>query len=242
MKKRLLLAAAAIAFLFTFNSCKPVIGSGAVKDESRPVSASFNSIDISAPVKANITIQEGATASVQLSGYENLLKEIKTEIKDNTLHITLPDGMRVETDKEVIANITVPSLAALDLSGASDADIKGKITGNEFSLDLSGSSHVVAEDISTSKFSVDVSGSGHIAVNSGTIQEADFAVSGSGNISAFGLQSQSVDAAVSGSGSIELTAMQHLDAAISGSGNVKYKGHPQVSQDISGSGSVSDAN
>lgn len=241
MKKRSLVAALAILAFSTLHSCKPVIGNGNMKEESRSVST-FNSIEISAPVKATITVQEGAAASVQLSGYENLLQQIKTEISNNKLRIFLPDGLRVETDKEVEAKITVPSLAALDLSGASDAVINGRITGNEFILDISGSSDVTADDISSSKFSVDVSGSGNVDVKAGTVQDADYEVSGAGSINAFGLQSQTADASVSGAGSIHLTAMQKLEVDISGAGGIKYKGHPQISQDISGAGSLSDAN
>jgi len=241
MKKRLLLAAVAVVLLCSLYSCKPIIGGGAVKDESRTV-GSFSAIHISAPVKAVITVQEGAAPSLQLNGYENLLKEIKTEIRNNVLTISLPDGMHVETDKNVVATITVPALVSLDLSGASDAEISGKITGKEFSFDISGSGNVIADDISVTSFSVDVSGSGNVEVKAGNVQDADYEVSGSGSISTFGLQVQNAQASVSGAGNIELTAMQKLDADISGAGNVQYKGHPQLSQNLSGAGSISEAN
>jgi len=241
MKKRLLAAAAAFILLCSLYSCKPVVGGGPVKSENR-AAGSFSAIHISAPVNAVITVQPGAAPSVQLSGYENLLKEIKTEIRNNELTISLPDGMHVQTDKDVTANITVPALTALDISGASNAEINGKITGNEFTVDISGSGNVTAADISVNKFSIDVSGSGNADITAGNVREAAYEVSGSGSISAFGLQVQDAQASVSGAGNIELTATQKLDADISGAGNVQYKGHPQISQDLSGAGAISEAN
>lgn len=242
MKKIILTGFAAATLLLVLNSCGRVRGSGPVGSENRTVAGSFNSVDVSAPLDVQITIQEGATASVQLNGYENLLKEIKTEIRNNTLRIYTPDGLRMATDKPLTAMVTVPSLAGLDLSGASKADVKGRISGDVFSVDISGMGAVHIAEVNTTKLDVDVSGAGDVSVESGTVQEASYSVSGTGDISAYGVQAKSAAAAVSGAGSIDLTATETLDAAISGAGSVKYKGHPKMSQHVSGAGSLEDGN
>lgn len=241
MNKRILLPAL-IPFL-ALVSCKPnyVTGSGNIKSDTRSV-AGFSKIEISAPVKAIIHMQEGATPSIQMSGYENLLKQIKTEVKENTLFITVPDGVNIESDKDVQADITLPSLVHLSLTGSADANILGNLTGNEFGMEITGVSDVVADNINVSNFDVTITGAGNLNVKQGKVQKANYAVTGSGDINAFPLLADLAEAAVSGAGDIELSAMQKLDVSITGAGDVRYKGHPTVSSQVTGAGSLDDAN
>ena len=240
-----LLTLCIVGALCTFlSSCKINVMKGeGPKGTATPAVASFNAIDIDLSIKANINVQAGAQPGVQLNGYENLLKHIKATVKDNTLHITSDlDEMWTISGNDVVAEITLPSLNALSLSGAPDADIHGNITGNTFNLDISGSSKVVIDNINVDTFASDASGVARITVNGGAVRKATYELSGAGTINAFPLQADETEASISGTGKSEVTALKKLDASISGAGSIKYKGHPSVSQDVSGVGSISDAN
>lgn len=228
---------------FFLNSCAHhvVIGSGKEATEDRNTTA-FENIDISTTLHATITIKPGAQPSVTLNGYQNILNNIKTEVKDNTLRIYTEDDIQFSVSKKTQAVITVPSLSALSLSGAPDAELHGNITGKNFKLDISGAADVKIDSVNSPDLTADLSGAGTIEINGGNVQHADFDISGAGSIKAFKLIANETTAQVSGAGSCDVNAQQKLEAHISGVGKVRYKGHPVVSSHVSGVGGVADAN
>lgn len=242
MKKQLLLLALGASISFTSCRVNELRGEGA-KGSNSPSVASFAYVDIDLPVKADIVVQEGAQTSVTFDGYKNVLEHVKVKVEGNKMRIytDLDETWEIDCD-EVVAHITVPSLAGLSLSGAPDADIHGNIRGREFNLDISGSSTVVIDNINVEQFKSDVSGAGEIRVKGGNVRVADYEISGAGKIVAFPLQTEQTSASISGAGKSEVSASHKLMASISGAGTVKYKGHPAVTKDVSGVGSVSDAN
>jgi len=243
MKKGFLLFLAAIgciSFAILFSSCGPPL-SGKSTTVSRE-GTYFNSILIEAAVDCKVTVQPGTTPSVQLSGPDNMVKLIKTKIEDSVLHIYTDDHFRIDWSDEVKANIIVPSLASLDMSGAGNTDVMGDVTGANLKLDMSGVGRLVLTSIHVTELIADVSGAGSIKIQSGTVQNAMYELSGTGSIDAFGAQHTVATTNVSGAGSINITALQKLTASISGVGNIRYKGHPVVSSDNSGVGKVTDAN
>jgi len=218
-----------------------MVGKGKILTDNRTVS-SFNSIDIDAPVKSNITVTPGAQPSLVLNGYENIVKIIKVRVEGNTLHIYTDNFLNLSSDKDVSAEITVPSLTSLSISGASDANINGNISGSDFSLRISGVGKVNIANVNVSNLSAHISGAGDVIINSGSVNTAIYQLSGTGSVSAFNLQTQQSSATVSGAGDIELNVQKQLDAHISGAGSIRYKGHPVISSGVSGIGKLTDAN
>src|ERR1043165_3872235 len=97
---RLLLSACILVLLLTAASCadRIVVGSGPARTEQRPVAGTFDKIDISAPVDAEIQVSTGAVPSVQLNGYSNLLRYVKTKVENGTLHIYVDDIVELHTE------------------------------------------------------------------------------------------------------------------------------------------------
>jgi predicted small secreted protein len=244
MKKHLLFVCAIVSFAFFVSSCRmnTLRGEGN-KTTLAPTLASFDAIEIEVPLKANITVQSGSQPGLQMNGYENVLKHIKTEVKGTTLHITcdLGDIWTIDCDG-MTTQITLPSLKTLTLTGAPDADIHGNITGSDFKLDISGAANVVIDNINVDTFTSDVSGAADITVKGGAVKSAGYEISGAGKVKAFPLQTTETKASISGAGTSEVTATSKLSAGISGAGTIKYKGHPSISQDVSGVGTIKDAN
>ncbi|MEI8279966.1 MAG: head GIN domain-containing protein [Bacteroidota bacterium] len=220
---------------------KTVTGSGPSISENRQVQK-FTAIDISSMVNATIIIDSSASPSIKVAGYENLVKLLKTEVKDNTLKIYMPDDINTNSDQDLTVLITVSTISALSLSGSVDADIQGNLRANDFDLDISGACDAKLHNIVTSNLSAGISGTGKVIINGGTAQKATFSVSGAGSIKAYPLQSSEAIVEVSGVGDIELTASQKLKVEISGAGNVHYKGHPEVSSETSGAGALVNSN
>lgn len=241
MKRLLLFSAFA---LLLHSSCKMNV----LKGEGKKITATqtvstFNAVVVDISLKADINVQDGAQPSVELDGYENLIKHIKTKVENNTLRIysDLDDTWKMES-KDVVARITLPSITALTLRGAPDADVHGNISGSDFKLDISGASDTKIDNVSADNFSLSVSGAADVTIKGGSVKHAEYDINGAGEVKAFPLQTTETLATISGAGSSEVTALEKLTAHISGAGSIKYKGHPAISQDISGVGDISDAN
>ncbi len=220
---------------------KDIEGSGAINSQSRTVSE-INKIHVGANIKAVINVQPGAEASVTISGYENLLAHVLTEMDGTTLNITTPDHENLISDQDLLATITVASLEELDLSGASDAVVNGTIAVPEFALDISGSGSANIMDVRAKEMNVSLSGNGKAIIENGEVADLNYDLSGSGIIDAFGLKGKNVDAEVSGAGKIKLSALSKLKADVSGAGNISYKGFPSIESNTSGVGTISSAN
>ncbi|HXS37363.1 MAG TPA: head GIN domain-containing protein [Flavipsychrobacter sp.] len=242
MRKSLLILIFPLSIIL-FTSCRQVSvrGHGKEGTDLRNLTQ-FTSIEIDAPVDATIDIQAGAQNSIELSGYQNLINYIKTEIKGGVLHIYTTDDIYFSTNTNVQAHVITNSLNSISISGASDAIVHGNATGSEFNVEVSGAAKVVLDTVNVQKFSSDVSGVAKIDIKAGKAQTAEYEVSGDGNINAFNLQCDDVTADISGTGKVEVNAQQKLTTEISGAGAVRYKGHPSLNSQTSGAGSVSDAN
>lgn len=234
--------AALVALVIASCGAHVIHGKGK-KSTEIPSVAAFNAVDVNVVSDVNITVTEGSAYGVELSGYENILKHIKTEVKDGTLSITydLDDTWNID-DEDTKIRISVPSLTALSLSGAPDVDVMGSIKGDAFKLDISGAGDVTIDNINTNKLDADLSGVAALKVKGGMVKMANYDISGAGKIEAFALQTEETTTSISGAGKSEVWASGKLTADISGAGSVKYKGSPQVEKSVSGVGSVSQEN
>jgi hypothetical protein len=244
MNKYLVLICIMCAALFA-SSCKRNVlkGEGDKTMTSLPVSSSFNALSIALPLKSVINIAPGSQPSVQLSGYENVIRHIHAKMDKNTLRLeTDLDEMWTLDSKDISIIITVPSLVSLELDGTSDADIHGAVIANDFHLSVSGASKIVIDNLTAPVFSADISGAGTLAINGGAARKSTYDINGAGTIHAFSFQSDTTAATISGAGTCEVTARQQLNANVNGAGTIKYKGHPGVVKDVSGIGTITDAN
>lgn len=242
MKRHLPGILCATPFLL-FASCAEhsVKGHGPSATELRQLpGASFDKVEISAPVDARITV--GGASSLNFDGYTNIIQLLRTEIKDGTLRIYVDKNTDISTNKNIVATISLPTLAGLDLSGSSNVTVAGEVNAPKFNLDISGAGNVDIQELHVQSFESDMSGATSLVMQRGEIGAGAYDISGSGEIKAFGVSQQSASLDLSGSAEAEVTVASKLDVKISGSGTVLYKGHPSVSQQIGGVGSVKDAN
>lgn len=237
--KRLSLFFPLVLTMLVLSSCgrRVVIGRGEMTSDERSPGP-FTMIDIEAPITADIHIKPGAPASIQLSGYENLLEQIQTTVAGNTLKIYTSDHTNLDTDKEILADITVPSLSDLRIQGSGDAKVYGSVTGDEFKLKISGAGNVWVEKVELDHLAATISGVGDVEVAGGSATSAEYTISGAGNMNSFAVNAADVVAKVSGTGQIDVFASKSLEAKVSGAGSIKYKGHPQLHSKTSGIGSV----
>lgn len=194
------------------SSVTGVKGSGAAKSEVRPIAGAFDAIDIGGAFDAEITV--GSEPRVELSGDDNLLPLITTELDGHTLRIGSKQNLRPSL--KLIARITAPQLTAVDVSGSADVKVHGA-RGDRLALHISGSGDLRGD---------------------GAVHELAVEVSGSGDLELASLTAERAHVRISGSGEADVAVSQNLDVDISGSGTVRYHGDPAIKKSISGAGDL----
>lgn len=189
-----------------------VSGSGVIKSETRVVS-DFTRIQVSG--SPDVTVEVGGAASVTLTGDDNLLPYVTTDVSEGELRIGMKPG-RYSFHRGLKLRVCTPSLEAITVNGSSDIGIRG---------------------LSGARFSAAINGSGDIRA-SGRVDSVDVHVSGSGDCDLEGLEARDGTISIHGSGDAKVFATARLDVSVSGSGDVRYKGDPKVTKQIHGSGDV----
>ncbi len=194
----------------------------------------FTSIGLA--IAADVIVTQGNSQEVTIHAQQNILDNIKTEVRNGNWEITYKENVK-EADR-VIVYITMKKLDGAYISGS------GKIKGtnvfdrsDDLEFAVSGSGDIELE-VETSDIQSAISGSGDIIL-SGNANTQEVAISGSGGISAYDLKTDKASISISGSGQCKVNVSSSLEVSIAGSGDVYYKGNPaKLDSSIVGSGDV----
>tara|TARA_Y100001960_G_C14783301_1_gene888524 strand:+ start:5709 stop:6365 length:657 start_codon:yes stop_codon:yes gene_type:complete len=175
-------------------------GNGKLSSEKRIIS-NFDAIKVSGSM--DVIYQKSPIAELSVEADSNLLDNIETVVKGQTLHINSKGAF--STNNKITIKCSSPSIEHVKISGSGD---------------------VVLQDIEEHELTLQISGSGDIDVN-GVCNDLTASVSGSGDIDAEELIAQHVVVNVAGSGDVVVTAKQSVVASVAGSGDIKVKGKPK---------------
>jgi Putative auto-transporter adhesin, head GIN domain len=189
-----------------------VVGSGKEVTQARQA-AQFRRIEIRG--STDVVARVGAAAAITVSGDDNIVPHVRTEVRGDTLVIDLEDGS-YSTRAPLRVTVSTPSLDGISISGSASAQASG---------------------VEAERFEARISGSGDMELK-GSAGDLAAWISGSGDMRLYGLSVRRAEVDVSGSGNVQLSAAESLDVEVSGSGDVSYRGNPARSVRISGSGSV----
>lgn len=233
--KHLLIAVAAVILLPLFISCEKIKGKGDVVTETRNT-GTYDAIDLA--MEATVYFTPGAEYTLQLSGQENVLDVVVTQVEGSRLVIKVKNGVVLGKHEPVKVFVTAPDVSMLDISGSGNIHQEGGWTGSDLYLDISGSGNISMDSVGANRLFATISGSGSMNAAAGQCEREELTISGSGNIDLRYVPCEWVYTSTSGSGSTYVNAVTLLDVTISGSGDVWYYGEPSVSTHISGSGNV----
>jgi len=236
MKKAITLIVA-ILCVTTINAQNRIKGNGNVVTVERTT----NDYDgISASGFYDVELIDGAEEKITLTGEDNILNYIETEVKGGTLVIKSKDNKNLipSQGKSVSIVIPVDEIDKIRLSGSGNFIGKKTLKTNDLDLQVSGAKNIDLS-IEATDISVATSGSCNIQLN-GDCEELRIRSSGSSNVKAYELDVDEANLELSGSSDVELTVNESLVSRVSGSGNIRYRGNPEkVRNQISGSGMIS---
>jgi len=210
-----------------------ITGSGNVITENRAVS-NFDRVEFAIPGKLNV--QQGSTESLGVSGEDNILPLLVTNVSAGKLTIRFKPGYNIHTTKPLEFTLMVKDLNEIGVSSSGSVFVQSLDTGN-LDLTLSSSGSITIETLHANNITARISSSGDISL-AGNADQLNLQISSSGKFQAADLQINSADVGISSSGDATLWVIQDLKAHISSSGNVYYYGSPTVTQSLSSSGKV----
>jgi hypothetical protein len=177
----------------------------------------FQALDVSGATRLDIAI--GSPTSVEVEGRDPFLKNLSTEVRDDTLYIESKrrDWVAIGTSPRVSIRITVPKLTALKLAGGNDVDLRGFAGGN-MSLRIEGAANI--------------DGAGYL-------DELTVFMAGAGHADLSKLTAKSTKVTVAGVGSVFVHPEESLDATMNGVGAIFYAGSPRnVNTRVNGLGTI----
>lgn len=195
--------------------------------------ASFNKIELD--ISANITIKQGSTQKVEVTGPQDLIDLLNKEVNGEEWDIKYTKR-NVKTTKTLEITITVEHLEEIDVNGSGDIKGVSAFHEDEMEISVNGSGNIDLE-IYVKELEIDINGSGDVNL-SGTADKLEVSINGSGDIKATDLQVEYAEFSVNGSGDSKLHVTKKLSATINGSGDIHYKGDPNIKTHRNGSGSI----
>jgi hypothetical protein len=255
---------AALAFLLVVAAgCTAVPGTGGnVSGSGNPTTktydlSGFNGLRIDNAFAATVT--RGDAYGISVTVDDNLVNDLRVELDGDTLQIGL-DPSKSYNDTTLKAEVTLPSLVALEVTGASTADVTGfasqdaldlqasgagsaDLTGmraGDVTINVSGGAHL-SGGLEAQKISGEVSGAGQVSLE-GSAMSAKLEASGAGKLDLGSLTLQDADLQLSGgaNGTVRVTGTLRVEA--SGGAHLDYYGSPTQKQiNVSGGAAVNSA-
>jgi hypothetical protein len=212
-----------------------ITGSGNIVTQEETFTG-FDKVEVSHAFKVNIS--QGDSFGVVVRVDDNLVKHLQVVRQGSTLKIGLKPGLRLNIRRATReAEVTMPELTGLDLSGASHGTISGFRSTKALDVDVSGASQLLG-NIETGDAQFNVSGASQVNL-SGSAQDVGIDASGASilKLADFPVADATVDA--SGASQVTVNPSGRLDADASGASRVHYLGSPTLGTiETSGASSV----
>lgn len=211
-------------------------GSGNI--ETREYSLdSFDEIDISNAFDADVTIAADADQKIEITADDNLFEEIEVELDGDTLKISVRGGSNLKVSTAMKATIVAPSLSAVEVSGATRADVRAGGSGLS-KLEASGASHIDVIDLETAELKIDVSGASSVSIAGTAGGSIELDVSGASEANLRELPIITADVDISGASNVDLGLAEAVEGSASGASHLRVASDTRIDVETSGSSSV----
>jgi hypothetical protein len=184
-----------------------------------------------------IEVKQGSNFSVSTTGRSEDLNDLEAKVTGGELRLGYKGSNWNRNRKTVYVSITMPSLQAVDFSGASQANV-AKFSGvSNMTIEVSGASKVNME-LAAKKVSLDLSGASALTLT-GNSDVLNGEISGASSFKGRDFHSKEVNLEASGASSAAVVANNALRAEASGASSIRYSGNVKdVSSSTSGASSV----
>jgi hypothetical protein len=196
----------------------------------------FDELDVSNAFQ--VDVGQGDDYRVVVRVDDNLEQYLQVVKQGSTLRIGLEPGRAYNLATATLeAEVSMPELAGMTLSGASRVTVTGFESTRSLEVDLSGASRLRG-DIDSGKARFQVSGASQVAL-SGSAEDVTIDASGASRVDLSDFAVGDADVEASGASTVTIDPSGTLDAVASGASHVYYLGNPTLGDvDTSGASSV----
>lgn len=224
MKKRFLfilsvVVLCSVAFISSCGLVDCVKGSGHPDSVKRKV-ADFTKIDIKGSYR--ILLKQDSSLSITVTGDDNLLKYIETNVSDDKLFIKSDKDMC--PNNQMTLTIGVHNINEITSIGALELYTKGMLNLQDLKLKFSGNTRTIL-GINAANLTTTAGGNAEITLK-GQAMTHTVNFTGSEKFNAFGFVVSDYDIESSGNTECDINVLHALDLHTSGASVVKYKGAP----------------
>lgn len=183
-----------------------------------------------------ITVTKGNYA-VKAEGRKEDLNDLEADVSGGKLRIRYKDSFNWNRNrKRVSVTISMPTLKALDFSGATTSRVSGFNDLGTLDLDISGASKSDIQ-VKAERIVMDVSGASTITLT-GSANRLEGGVSGATSLRAVDFPVKEAFLNASGASNVRVSVNGKLEVEASGASSVRYRGTASVRSNTSGASSV----
>jgi hypothetical protein len=184
----------------------------------------FTALEAGSAIQVNIVRSD--TFSVKITAGERIFDRIRVTQTGETLKIEVTPGIFFGTF-DAKAEITMPMLSSLELSGATKGTVDGFSSTEQFSASLSGASLLEMTNFDLGDVDFELSGASHL-ISSGTGGDLVSEVSGASNLDLTNFHVNDANVILSGASHVTINLDGRLDVQASGLSNLEYIGEPTL--------------
>jgi hypothetical protein len=227
---------APLALVLSLTACEPTLfGSHEVTTVS-PAADGIDRLDFSNEVDA--VVVQGSPPRVEITINENLRDYLRVRSAGGRLEVGMQDGydyQRLVLD----VRVTVPSLSAIELSGASQAHLEGleRAPVPRFAATASGASHL-SGGVVTDRLDLELSGASEADL-SGSTRELSLEASGASHATLDRLPATLASVELSGASHAAVWVDSEVHGQASGASTLVVRGSASTNIETSGASSVS---
>jgi hypothetical protein len=233
---------------------------GVLSGSGTPMTQTFALQDfnrVSASHTFDVDIRRADTYSVKVTIDDNLADSLEVVREGETLVLRLEPGYQY-TSINLKAEITMPRLREVNLSGASRADITGFAADDDLRLELSGASQADLSGLSTAALNFQISGASRVSGEvlaegnarfnvsgasrltlNGRVRDIEAEASGASTLELLDFPARDVNVEVSGASTVRVNLDGRLSGSLSGVSRLFYDGDPvQININTSGGSSI----
>jgi len=237
MKQLIILVLATAGLIALFAGCGDDEGDAeAIRASGNIVTQNMALADFTAVEAANafdVDITQSDTFAVTIRVDDNILDLVEVYALGATLRLRLERGVSLR-NATLEADITMPELEGLELSGASRASVSGFRSSGQLDIDLSGASSLDG-DLEAGDVDINASGASRVVLE-GSATEATIEGSGASSLDLADFTVNTAEVTLSGVSDATVRAQERIDPVdVSGVSTLRYLGDPSLG-DVSTSG------
>jgi predicted small secreted protein len=200
-----------------------VMGSGNIVDH-KVEATGFDRVEAGGAFQ--VTINQSESYSVLIRIDDNLVRCLDTYVSGGTLSIGFKSECWISHATKMEAEITMPALTGVELSGASHGRITGFDSSKDLKIEVSGASSLQG-DISAGNVTVNASGASSVTLTgAGGNLTAEVSGASRADLEDFPVRDASVE--VSGASSATVYPSGRINVEASGASHVYYLGEPTL--------------